>query len=99
MSEQPSLFGDDVEAGRAHPLIPLPEKLPPSINPCIDRYGPGPVGMRCKHCIHLKGFRQSATWYKCDLRKWKAKASGTVYKGPDHRVNWPACARFEPEQP
>ncbi len=87
VSEQPSLFGDDVEAGLSLPLIPLPPKLPPSINPCIDRYGPGPVGMRCKSCVHLHRHQQEAVWFKCEFRAWKAKASGTVYPGKDHRVN------------
>src|SRR6266568_7707377 len=66
-------------------------------NPCVTKFGPGPQGAVCKDCIHLHGFKQSATWYKCDLRKWKAKSSGTIYSGKDHRVNWPACGRYEKE--
>lgn len=64
-------------------------------NPCVTKFGEGPKDTTCKDCIHLQGFRQSATWYKCTQRAWKAKASGTTYKGKDHRVNWPACAKYE----
>jgi len=83
------------------PLIPLPPKLPPQVNPCIDRFGPGPVGRICGDCAHLHRFRQSTTWYKCAKREWRTKGGkypGTVYPGGDHRVRWPACAQFEPDQ-
>jgi hypothetical protein len=74
---------------------PAPEQ---SVNPCIDMYGKGPEGRICRDCVHLHGFQQSATWYKCEKRKWKAKSGknqGTIYPGGDHRVRWPSCAKFK----
>ena len=68
-------------------------------NPCVIEYGAGPEGATCESCAHLRGFRQSTTWYKCELRQWTAnsgKNRGTVYPGKDHRLRWPACARFAP---
>ncbi len=67
-------------------------------NPMITRYGRGPAGKECGDCVHLRCFRQSATWYKCALREWQTKSGkypGTRYPGTDHRVHFPACARFE----
>lgn len=59
-------------------------------NPCIPAFGPGPEGATCGECSHL--FRRADTagrYYKCDLR------AVTGGPGSDHRVRWPACARFE----
>src|SRR4051812_48289431 len=74
---------------------PAPEH---SVNPCIDMYGPGPESSICRGCVHLHGFQQSTTSYKCAKRAWKTKGGkypGTTYPGGDHRVRWPACAKFE----
>jgi hypothetical protein len=60
-------------------------------NPCIRRFGKGPSSAECKDCTHLVRYHQAATWYKCELRK---NTGGT---GTDHRVHWPACAKFAPE--
>lgn len=59
-------------------------------NPMLALAGPGPEGRICRDCTHF--FRQggvAGTYYKCDLRR--------VTSGPatDHRVKWPACARFD----
>jgi hypothetical protein len=59
-------------------------------NPCISVYGPGPDGARCKTCAHLDGHPGAGRIYwKCLLR--------TYSHGPatDHRVNWPACGKYE----
>jgi hypothetical protein len=66
-----------------------------SPNPCVQLYGPGPEGETCKHCALLLHFQQAASWYKCSLRKGKQGGLG----GPstDHKVRWPACAKFEKE--
>lgn len=61
-------------------------------NPCVIAFGPGPEGATCSDCVHL--FRVGGVagrYYKCDLRR--------VSSGPatDHRVRWPACARYERE--
>jgi len=59
-------------------------------NPCIAVYGPGPDGARCKTCAHLDGHPGAGRIYwKCLLR---AYSHGP---GTDHRVNWPACGRWE----
>lgn len=57
-------------------------------NPCVAAYGPGPEGKRCGDCAHLIAHRFAKTYYKCDLRVQTASAAS------DHRVRWPACARF-----
>src|SRR6266702_4143563 len=61
-------------------------------NPCIAVYGNGPEGQTCKGCVHLRYPIQrnpKAKFWKCDKRK--------LTHGPktDHRVNWPACAKYE----
>jgi len=59
-------------------------------NPCISVYGPGPDGARCKTCTHLDGHPGAGRIYwKCLLR---AYSHGP---GTDHRVNWPACGKWE----
>ncbi len=59
-------------------------------NPCISLYGTGPEKQTCKGCIHLRyPLQYSAKHWKCDLRKL---SHGTA---TDHRVGWPACARYE----
>ena len=57
------------------------------INPCIAFFGAGPTGQSCKACKHLS--RVHKGYIKCDLRHH------TNGPGSDHRVNWPACAKFE----
>ncbi len=96
-----TLFGEG-EMERLFELpTPLPSPPPKHENPCIDLYGKGPEGRICRDCIHLHGFRQSATWYKCTKRAWRSKGGknrGTVYPGGDHRVRWAACAKFEEQK-
>jgi hypothetical protein len=59
------------------------------INPCLALYGKGPEGKRCKECKLL--FRH-LRFFKCELRGF------THGPATDHRANWPACGKFEPEQ-
>ena len=68
-----------------------PTRVPqPGDNPCIAKYGQGPVGKQCKECVHLIRVGGHARDYrKCDLRRI------TQGKGSDHKVSWPACGRFE----
>jgi len=68
-----------------------PIRVPsPGENPCITKYGIGPIGWHCKECAHLIRVGGHARDYrKCDLRKI------TNGKASDHKVSWPACARFE----
>ena len=58
-------------------------------NPCVGLYGFDPQGRKCKDCIHLFVHHCSKRYYKCNLRKF------THGPGSDHRVNWPACAKYE----
>lgn len=59
-------------------------------NPCVAAFGPGPDGRVCGDCVHIWARGDTAgTYYKCDLRRVTGGAAS------DHRVGWPACARFE----
>lgn len=75
----PTLWGTD---------IPAIEKMPP-VNPCVQVYGPGPEGKQCQDCRYLVGFCKGQVYYKCLLRRL------TNSPASDHRVRWPACAKFE----
>jgi hypothetical protein len=58
-------------------------------NPCVRKFGPNDdKRMKCKTCCNLYGRVVSKTYYKCKLRV------ETRGRGSDHRVNWPACARY-----
>lgn len=59
-------------------------------NPLVKTFGPGPEGEHCKNCKHLFWRSYSKTYYKCRLRDNNESSS------TDHRVNWPACGKFEP---
>lgn len=69
----------------------LPQSTSTSINPCVDVYGKGPEGKKCKDCIHLYAKQYSKRYYKCELRK------NTNGPRTDHRVYWPACGKHEEE--
>lgn len=60
-----------------------------SKNPVIALYGPDKMGRTCKLCVHLYARKRSKRYYKCKFRK------ETCGPGSDHRVNWPACAKYE----
>ncbi len=63
-----------------------------STNPCIALYGQAATGQKCKGCVHLRYAlmrNPNARHWKCDLRKLTHGAA------TDHRVNWPACGRYE----
>ena len=59
------------------------------VNPCMKVYGPGPEGAKCKSCKSLYGVQFAKVYHKCKLRK------ETRGPGSDHRVNWPACGKYE----
>ena len=74
------------------PLIPgvvVPKGKPKRMNPMVAAWGRGPEGETCAHCAHLYGKQYANTYWKCDLR---ANTGGAA---TDHRVRWPACAKFE----
>lgn len=58
-------------------------------NPCVRLYGKGPDGMRCKSCLHLYVHAHGRSYYKCEFRVF------THGPATDHRVNYPACRRWE----
>lgn len=60
-------------------------------NPLITVYGPGPEGAKCGSCVHLFVRSFAKNYYKCDLRRDGAGPAS------DHRVRWPACGAYEPE--
>lgn len=62
----------------------------PLHNPCLDVFGAGPDDARCTSCAHLELHNGgSQNYYKCNL--WPI----TGGPGTDHRLNWPACAKYE----
>lgn len=66
------------------------EQKPSSENPCVQLYGAGPESKTCRQCSQIAGIRgASKTFFKCKLRK------ATHGSGTDHKISWPACARFE----
>lgn len=60
-------------------------------NPLIPYYGTT-EGERCKTCKHLVRKAYAKVYYKCALRGNVDKAS----IASDHKVNWPACGKYEP---
>lgn len=52
-------------------------------------YGPGPLGCKCKHCIHLRNYQYRRTYYKCELYGTTGGAA------TDWKVSWLACGKFE----
>ena len=52
-------------------------------------FGPGPEGKRCGDFDHLRDYHYAKHYYKCNEREYSASAR------TDHRVRWPACAKFE----
>lgn len=59
------------------------------VNPCVQAYGLGPDGATCKTCRRLYRKHFGKTYIKCDLRP------NTRGPGSDHRVGYPACAKYE----
>lgn len=62
----------------------------PKGNPLLLTFGRDPEGRKCKTCALLYYRQASKRFYKCKLRK------ATHGPGSDHKVNWPACGKFEP---
>jgi hypothetical protein len=67
-------------------LFPLPPEEP---NPCVHKFGAGPVGAKCKTCARLiRHDYHHRTYYKCPLR------GDTQGAATDHRVGWNACSYY-----
>jgi hypothetical protein len=62
---------------------------PARVNPCVRLYGHGPADAKCKTCAFLFYHTTARRFWKCHLRIFT--------RGPasDHRVNWPACGKYE----
>lgn len=59
-------------------------------NPMLYVHGPGPQGRICNSCAHLGLYEgNTSNYYKCSLR------GITHGAGTDHRIRWPACAKYE----
>jgi hypothetical protein len=56
-------------------------------NPMLG-FGFGPTDKRCKHCAFLIKKVYDKNYYKCKYRNNSNSAA------TDHRINWPACAKF-----
>jgi hypothetical protein len=63
------------------------------VNPCVRLHGLDPQARKCKDCALLLCNRMSKNYYKCELR------GVTHGAATDHKVNWPACAKFEERKP
>lgn len=82
------LFGNELQD-----VKPLKNKSGSfNFNPCIPAYGRGPENTRCRGCKFLIRKHYSKVYYKCKLR------GNTNGPATDHRVNWPACGKFEVEE-
>lgn len=71
------------------PLPVIPEAY--KVNPMCRAAGIT-EGKKCKTCRHLIRKRYSKVYYKCAFR------GNTNGPGTDHRVNWPACGKYEEDQ-
>jgi hypothetical protein len=83
MAEQPALSSE------MQTWMDDQAKKPEALNPCVRAFGRGPEGEICKTCRHLFCHATNKLFYKCDLRAF------TNGPGSDHRVRWPACAKWE----
>jgi hypothetical protein len=63
---------------------------PEMVNPMVRRYGRDPEKRQCKGCQFLYARPYSKRFYKCELR-----GKATSGPGTDHRVRWPACAKYQ----
>lgn len=77
------LFG--LEIPKPPPKITYFSRLK-RINPMVIKHGIDKEDRRCKDCVHIRGFKQAASWHRCMLRNGG--------KG-DHKANWEACSKFE----
>lgn len=97
MMQQRLVFGRDRDPGVVEELVERGGERTKSgtlkRNPMLVVVGKDPENRRCADCAHLFMVGGvSGRYYKCDLRR--------VTGGPatDHRVNWPACAKFEEDK-
>ncbi len=71
--------------GKRDPLI----NTHPRRNPCLEVFGKGLDGATCKTCSFLRRKHYDKTYVKCVQRP------NTNGPGTDHRVNWPACGKYQ----
>ncbi len=72
--------------------LSLWDDLPPEMpRPTSPRRTTTKAGTLCQACVHLRRMvEMSHPVYKCDLHPHLTHGAAT-----DHRVRWPACARYE----
>lgn len=58
-------------------------------NPMVTAWGSDKENRKCKNCKHLYYKSFSKRYYKCELR------GDTNGPGTDHKVNFPACQKYE----
>ena len=78
-------------------MLPLGDALsadyPERLRVMHAMYGADPLGRRCGLCRHLINRHYSRNYYKCSLTTQTNGAS------TDWRTRWPACGKFEDDQP
>lgn len=77
------LFGNEMDGLNPAPVYTSQLK---KVNPMVKDNGPGPEDKKCKDCVYIQGFKQSATWHRCKLRNGG--------RG-DHKANWETCSLFK----
>ena len=88
------VFGQAVDSALVESTSPRAKSGTLKSNPCASPFvfGPGPSGVTCSMCAHLRRVGGTAgRYWKCALRR---NTSGAA---TDHRVRWPACGRYEME--
>lgn len=85
MAKYTNLLGEEVDTDEM-------KKARRKINPMVRAVGPGPEGMKCKHCRFLYAKEYARTYYKCE---WRGDTNGP---GTDHKINWPACSKFQKDE-
>lgn len=72
---------------------------PERVNPCIQMFGPGPEGAKCKGCVHLYSNEKSRRYYKCRFRYFSngAKTQGGRFQKTGIAVRRQAAARSQEE--
>jgi hypothetical protein len=66
---------------------------PEWVNPMVRKFGVDLEGRKYKGCDFIVANQCSKRYYKCKLR------GVTSGPGTDHRLSWPACAKWTPFKP
>lgn len=92
MSER-LIFGVHRDPGVVGERMARSKSGTPLANPQVAAFGPGPKGVTCNLCVHLRRVGGvEGRYYKCEMGRVSASTA------TDHRVGWPACSKYEPEE-